>query len=279
MILPMAMSATEKADTTILVGNKQIVVEDSVGKTSVKVFDINGDELHKNYEAHFSDSQEEEQFFISSPFIPNKVRNGVEWRILSPAVFVGFNMLTGSGMGFSKPDGMHVRNSKSWEWGIGLLDAVIPISRYSNRWSMFLELQFSQAYNHYTDDYMMMKQDDGTVKMVKSDEPLRKSYSRYNQFTLPIMVQWQNKLAKHRWSVCLGPSLDLRTGDHARYFIGKKKHTSANDTKLNALGLSMQAYIGIDDTMIYIRHGLTPLYDTKNAPKCYPLAIGIGFGW
>ena len=70
VLMPLAAVASEPADTTIIMNNRQIVVNDSAGITRVSVYDNDGTQLTRTYETSFTDGQEVERVYVTSPFIP-----------------------------------------------------------------------------------------------------------------------------------------------------------------------------------------------------------------
>jgi hypothetical protein len=111
------------------------------------------------------------------------------------------------------------------------------------------------------------------------DEPnnVKKSYLSYWEMNIPVMLEYQYRLGHNNFYVALGPGLEIRKGEHSRYFIGNDKSTETNNVNMNPVGLNVQGYCGFGDVMIYFRSDITPLMNTSKAPKCYPLSIGLGF--
>ena len=70
MLIPLTAMASEPSDTTLMVNNRQITVNDSAGITSVTVYDKSGGQLTRTYETCFADGQEVERVYVTSPFIP-----------------------------------------------------------------------------------------------------------------------------------------------------------------------------------------------------------------
>lgn len=70
VLMPLAAVASEPADTTIIMNNRHIVVNDSAGITRVSVYDNDGTQLTRTYETSFTDGQEVERVYVTSPFIP-----------------------------------------------------------------------------------------------------------------------------------------------------------------------------------------------------------------
>lgn len=63
-------AAAQQKDTTIVVGNRQIVVSGTDANTTVTVYGIDQKEMKKVSETRFVDGQDIEQVYVTSPFIP-----------------------------------------------------------------------------------------------------------------------------------------------------------------------------------------------------------------
>ena len=65
MLIPLTAMASEPSDTTLMVNNRQITVNDSAGITSVTVYDKSGGQLTRTYETCFADGQEVERVYVT----------------------------------------------------------------------------------------------------------------------------------------------------------------------------------------------------------------------
>lgn len=120
-MLPLTGIAAETSDTTFVVNDKKIVVNDSAGSTKISVYSSDGREFKRTYETNFVDGQEIERVYVTSPFIPQSLnRKKNHPRSHYPLFFMGFSQLAGSVMGTGGNADMHTRDSKSWEYGFTL---------------------------------------------------------------------------------------------------------------------------------------------------------------
>ena len=94
MLIPLTAMASEPSDTTLMVNNRQITVNDSAGITSVTVYDKSGGQLTRTYETCFADGQEVERVYVTSPFIPQMLgKNKRPMESHYPFFFMGYNLL------------------------------------------------------------------------------------------------------------------------------------------------------------------------------------------
>ena len=271
--MPVLLMGKETADTTLNVGDRQIVMSESnTVEVTVSVYDTDGTEMKKTYEGRYSDQQESERFFVSSPFIPRKQH----FSPVTPAFWGAFSGLTGGAMEFGSPHGVPTNDSKSWEWGIGLMEAA---GQWSTRhtFGYVAAVQLLNMHLHFSDDRYMNRTAEGDVTFTQSEERLKKSYLSYWAFNVPLMLQWQWKTGNTKATLSIGPAIDFKFGAHSRYKQGGHKHTVADDVHMNTVGINLQAYASISGVMLYFRKSITPLLNTDRAPKCYPWALGIGF--
>ena len=114
-------AAAQQKDTTIVVGNRQIVVSGTDANTTVTVYGKDQKEMKKVSETRFVDGQDIEQVYVTSPFIPSSLGKK-KGRIVNnyPWLYFGYNLLGSSAMSLSSGDNLPTRDAKSWEWGITL---------------------------------------------------------------------------------------------------------------------------------------------------------------
>ena len=69
-VMPLCAGAQQK-DTTIVVGQRRVVISGIDAQPSVKIYNQDGTELDKVSETNFVDGQEVEKVYVTSPFIPS----------------------------------------------------------------------------------------------------------------------------------------------------------------------------------------------------------------
>ena len=270
LLLPAVAMAGEPADTTIIVDDNRIVVNDSAGITSVSVYKDDGTQLTRTYETSFADGQEVERVYVTSPFIPQTLgKNRKPMESHYPFFFMGYNLLSDGAMGFSGSTALHTRDSKSWEFGFTLASVAFRLGR---NLALTTAMQTTWAYNHFQGNYVLTTTDGMSSLVEKEDIKVKKSYISYSIIRVPVMMEWSRK----SFYAGLGASIDMRMSDESKYRANKKTYTETEDINLKPLGLNLEMRMGYGFLMLYGRVGLTPLLKTSSAPKCYSVSFGMG---
>lgn len=270
LLLPTAAMASEPADTTIIVDDNRIVVNDSAGITRVSVYKDDGTQLTRTSETSFADGQEVERVYVTSPFIPQTLgKNKKPMESHYPFFFMGYNLLSDGAMGFSGSTALHTRDSKSWEFGFTLASVAFRLGR---NLALTTAMQTTWAYNHFQGNYVLTTTDGMSSLVEKEDIKVKKSYITYSIIRVPVMMEWSRK----SFYAGLGASIDMRMSDESKYRANKKTYTETEDINLKPLGLNLEMRMGYGFLMLYGRVGLTPLLKTSSAPKCYSVSFGMG---
>lgn len=270
LLLPAVAMAGEPADTTIIMNNRQIVVNDSAGITRVSVYDNDGTQLTRTYETSFTDGQEVERVYVTSPFIPQTLgKNKKPMESHYPFFFMGYNLLSDGMAGFSGSTALHTRDSKSWEFGFTLASVAFRLGR---NLALTTAMQTTWAYNHFQGNYVLTTTDGMSSLVEKEDIKVKKSYISYSIIRVPVMMEW----SKGSFYAGAGMSIDMRMSDESKYRANKKTYTETEDINLKPLGLNLEMRMGYGFLMLYGRVGLTPLLKTSSAPKCYSVSFGMG---
>ena len=270
LLLPAVAMAGEPADTTIIVDDNRIVVNDSAGITSVSVYKDDGTQLTRTYETSFADGQEVERVYVTSPFIPQTLgKNRKPMESHYPFFFIFYNLLSDGAMGFSGSTALHTRDSKSWEFGFTLASVAFRLGR---NLALTTAMQTTWAYNHFQGNYVLTTTDGMSSLVEKEDIKVKKSYISYSIIRVPIMMEW----SKGSFYAGAGMSIDMRMSDESKYRANKKTYTETEDINMKPLGLNLEMRMGYGFLMLYGRVGLTPLLKTSSAPKCYSVSFGMG---
>ncbi len=273
MALPLCAIAQQK-DTTIVVGNRQIVIGGTDTNTTVTVYGADNKEMKKIYETQFADSQDIERVYVTSPFIPSSISK--KKRIVNnyPVLYFGYNMLGGNALALSSGDNLPTRDAKSWEWGITLTSVGFTLHR---NMAVTSSLSIGQVFNHLKRTSILnTTQGQTAFETLPDNESVEKSYLMYDFLRLPVMLEWQKRQGINAF-VSVGPSLELRWHERSRYVTSGDKRTATSDINLNPVGVSLDVHAGYGALSFYARTALTPLLKTSHAPKCYPVSIGMGF--
>lgn len=272
-ILPLCAGAQQK-DTTIVVGQRRVVISDIDTQPSVRIYNQDSTQLKKVSETNFVDGQEVEQVYVTSPFIPSALSKKRRPLVNNyPTFFFGYNVLGGSALSLSGNDNLPTRDAKSWEWGITLTSVGF---RLRGPLVLSSSIAVGQVFNHFKGNTVLATNNGQTLfENRPDDEHVKKSYMMYDFVRIPLMIEWQKRIGLNAF-VSFGPSLELRWHERSRYVVGKDKQTQATDINMNPVGLGLDLRAGYGMVMVYARTSLTPLLKSALAPKCYPVSIGLG---
>lgn len=276
MLMPLISQAFEMNDTTLTIGNDSIRICQDKGKTTVRLYNRQGNEMRKTREVEFVDGQEIERVYVTSPFIPQTIGSGKSRKQLKshyPLFFIGFNQIPGSIMASGGNAALQTLNSKSWEWGLTLTTIAFSLNNTTAITSAF---SIGRVHNHFKGNNILTT--DGGVTTMRTAEgaELQKSYISYTVSRVPFMIEWQNHKGNCDLFAAVGASVELRFRDRSRYKIDGNTTTETNDINMNPLGLNLEFHAGCGIIMIYGRAAVTPLLNKSNAPECYPVSFGVG---
>lgn len=267
--------AQENTDTTFVVNGKTIKVSDNKDKTVINVFKQDGEMLSKTAQYSYSDSQEVEQIYVSTPLIPaimKQEEGHKRFKAHLPFFYIGHCMGAANAFDFNGNPAMHSRDSKSWEWGITLGSAAIPLNK-TNTFGIVAGLQVGQVHHHFKNNYALFTDKNHSYMAPVEGIDLKKSYISYNVLRLSLMLQTQKK----DFFAGIGASLEYRENEHSRYIKrGGGKTTLSDDININPYGLNLDLKIGYGGFIFYMRGAITPLLKKDIAPKCFPLSVGVG---
>lgn len=283
MSFAISAMAQETTDTAFVVNGKTIKVSDKKGTTTVSVFNGSGDNMHKTAQYNFTDSQEVERIYVSTPLIPEIITQGKRkensrkvyrrFRSNYPLFFIGYNQAAAGAFDFGGNSKMYSRDSKSWEWGLTLAATAIPLNK-NKTLGITAAWQFGQVHHHFKNNYALFTDMNHSYMAPVDGVELKKSYISYDVWRLPVMLEMQKK----NFFVGFGASLEYRWNEHSRYIKrGGGKVTLSDDINMNPLGVNLDLKAGVGSFQIYMRGALTPLLKNDIAPKCFPLTVGMGF--
>lgn len=279
-MLPMAMAAqtNESVDTTVVVNDKKIVINDKPDKTDISVYAKDGKEMVKTREATYVDGQEIEQVYITSPFLPQKRKQGTRrYRDHIPDFYFGPNTLAGGIGGFKSATGLHMKSNSSHTWGITAFGMGIPFNR-QHTFGVTTATQGGYSRHTFDPSYAMFNVD-GTTKMLPlgDEEKAKKSYLSYWYLRIPVIFEWQKHINGQEAYAGVGLSVEYRYDEHSRYKGGiSGTITPTGDLNMNPFGLNLEAHVGYGGVVLSLRTALTPLLNSSVGPKCYPVSMTLG---
>lgn len=272
------MTTVANSDTTFVVDNKTINIGIANDRVNVSVFETDGSSLKKISEHLYSNSQETERIYVTSPltlslFHGKSVKhNEIRFCANLSHLYFGRAMAVPETFDFSNHAEMHSRYGKSFEIGLSVATIAIPFNKMSTI-GVHSAIQLAHVRHHFKTDYIMTNENDYTVMKLNPATNIKKSFLSYMVIRVPLLLRMQ----KSNFHISIGGSLDYRFHERSRYKeYGKKRKTISRDLNMRPLAVNAEVNIGYKNLTIYMRQSLTPLLDTNFAPKCYPLTIGFG---
>ena len=263
------------SDTTFVVENKKITVYSRDGKVNISVHDIDGNNYYKTAEYNYSynDKQKSRLVNIGISFPKNKEDKYTKrFKAHYPFFYIGRSIAAAEPFDFSYNEEMYSKHSKSFEWGFSFVNIAIPFNK-AKTFGLTSAIQVGRIHHHFKNNYVMTNDGVRTVIQEMPIKNMKKSFMAYNVLRLPLRLELQNK----NFHIGVGGSLELRCHERSKYKVAhEKKTTVSRDINMKSLGINAELSVGYGVVSLFMRESLTPLLDTKLAPKCYPLTIGIG---
>lgn len=290
----------QSADTTVLINNHEIKINDNEEEIRIKIYELNNGKRVSNdplYESNylrkpntnvrrriFTYTTKDEEY-VKEETSTTVVKSKSRWfnhdlkAPLPHLYFAHLEMTDGSFGTFAQ---MHQRSS-SFEWGM-----YSPTTIYCTEDGHFgfaTALGFSNSYHFFSNDYVMAMQDGNATMMTLSDYTggqytgTGKSFLRYWSLRVPLMMQVQFNVNRSPLTFSAGAEVEWRfwARSFARY--DGAKHKISDDLDYNAIGLNALFQVGYDGFILFTRMGLTEMFNSKNLNDIYQLTVGIGFNF
>ncbi len=272
-------TTTVKTDTVVNTKDRKIVVSEDGDMIKVSVFKNDSTGMRMVKETTFTDGQEVEQVYVSSPFLPNtwNARGKNKFNVHLPDFFFNSALWNDSRLSFGNSNALHTRNTKSYEIGLTLINANISFNA-SKTFGIGMGVQYVFTH-HHLDKGWTMTFDGNRSELVPIEEgEVKNSYISYQKIKLPVILEWQTRLgtSNHEMYIGAGASLEARFNELSRYKTEQGTVTPSKNLKMNPMGVNAEFYAGYNNLMVTMSVGLTPLFKKGNAPECYTTSIGLG---
>lgn len=289
MLAPLAGMAQERdavatKDTTLYVSGRKIVIRENGDKIKVKLYEQSskGDTIENDqiFEGIYTDGQSTERRTVFSlPFAKKKRHNKFEPH--TSGIYLGYSSLAQGFLGFSSPDGLDLKTSKSWEIGFTLFEGSLPLSR-DNHWGLAAGLGWGYTSFRLNGNYAFNKID-GITQLEPGGEgeaAFSKSRLRYFYFRVPVTVEWQKKFGrKGPLFFSAGPEFEIRHGVKSKVKYAGQSRNIGNDLNVRPLGVNLLAQAGFNDLGVYLRYSTYSLFQHDKGPDIYPYSFGVCWYW
>lgn len=276
-------NASEKTDTLQASKGRTVIVTDSLGQVNVRVLNRLGDDLQKLNETSFSDEQEVNRVYVTSPFLPSSWkdistthRRAPKFKGHLPLFTYGWRYLCDNPFSYSSPDGMPLKNSKSYEIGIGFANFAVPFNRQHTIGAV-VGLMWSYTRHHFQPDYALTTTEGTTnfFKISDTDKPVKNSYISYHSIRVPVVLELHPVHNYRNAFIGAGLSFEFRGKEHSHYKTKHDTMTPTHDININPVGLNFEGYMGWESFIFRMSTGLTPLLKSDAAPKVYTCSFGV----
>ena len=293
----------QNADTTVIVNNHEIKINDSGEKIKIKIYELDKGSRTTNepiYESSYSRKREDGgrirrfSYSFSNDEVTTKEDNGTtvvkstsRWftkELHQPFPNLYFSHLELTDGSFGSFSNMMHQKQSSFEWG--MYSPITIFCTNDEHFGIATAFGFSNSYNFFGQDYVLMMNDDGNSEM----QPLSvytnneytstsKSFLRYWSLRVPLTMQAQFKVNRSYLTFSAGAEVEWRiwVRSFARY--GGSKHTISSDLDYNAIGLNALFQVGYNGFILFSRFGLTEMFKSNKLNDVYQMSVGIGINF
>jgi hypothetical protein len=274
--LLLCAAAIRAQDTTLVIDNRRIVIEDDGDRLKVKVFEDNR-ESQLVFEGHYRDGRNYERreraLYLPLPF----------WRRSFDPHWAGFGVgfaavTNGLSMGQMNEIGNgRLITDASLEYNFNFYEKAIRLDKAGN-WAVVSG--FGMRWTRYRVDgaYYFLNAD-GYTSLHPVPEGIDFVRSRLNitSLTIPVLLEWQNRRNMFFSAGMVG---SIKTMSSSKVTSGNnrgKKETEVMDKGMNLFPVRMEFVVqaGFDWIGAYARYSPMGLFESGKGPKVHPVAIGL----
>lgn len=177
--------------------------------------------------------------------------------------------------------------SSSFEWGLYSSDQVF--CNESKHFGMTIGFGISNSYNYFTHDVVLRQDDErkayfqslNEYSSIEGNGPVNnyahRSFLRYWSLRLPVMFQLQWVVDDMPLVVAAGAELEYRFGMRSFARYGGAKHHIIDDMNYQPFSVNALFSVRGDDSVVFLRMGLTDMFTVRDKCDVYQMAIGFGF--
>ena len=204
------------------------------------------------------------------PADPEKKRSRVSPVILTGTEY-GFIVPTGLDYGAYPAGSDHffnLRGGKSFHVSSTLVGLSVEMGR-RRLFGFSTGLRYTIDNYRLSDPSITLGNGQGMIQPVMLDERADKSKLRVTSLGLPLTFTCN---AARNLTVAVSGFLDFTMGANSIYKRPKVKNPLSG---VNAFRFSAAVAVGYHDVGVYLRYGVTPLFEHNVGPKVHPLSIGL----
>ncbi|MDL2265805.1 PorT family protein [Parabacteroides sp. OttesenSCG-928-G21] len=289
LCIPMLLAAKEIAplqpDTTILVNNKRIEINESVERMKIKVYEITStDEIVEDelvFEGHYKDGQSYERRRYANAItipLPSWDRNfSAHWAGFG----MGFANVADGNFNVNDIDGVSLNSGKSLEYNLNFLEKSFRLTKQYN-WAIVTGM--GMRWSRYRlDENKYFKEIDGITDLRPAPDGMIYTSSKLNitSLTIPVLLEWQSKSRRHDpFFISAGVVGVIKTISSSKVSYkddSGKKHKEKMDAGMNIRPVTIDFLVqaGYDWIGVYLKYSPVGLFESDKGPKIHPVSIGL----
>ncbi len=278
------LAQTDSSRTTFYTPSKKVVVSEDAQEIKVRVFNKNDTtELNVVYEGIFTDGKEYEKYTVNHAvdwglnlFNKNKRRYyyaDAHW----DAIGWGFTTVT-NGVRFNDIDGVTLKAECSNEFYINPIE--VSLSLYKKNLMIYTGFGLSWKNFYFDNDTRLVEQNDITVvQSAPAGTTYKKSRLRVFSLNMPLALEWQQKVGRHRVYVSTGilAGFNLFRSQKLKYkdANGKKVKQYSRGLNVSRISFELMAQVGLDNVGVFVKYSPMDLFEHGKGPKTQTASLGL----
>ena len=274
--LLLCTTGTWSQDTTLIIDNKRIVMEDDGERLKMRVFQ-DGEESQLIFEGHYRNGQsfERRERAIHIPLPFQRRRFDPHWSGFS----VGFAGVA-NGLGLERLNDVgdgRLLTDASMEYNFNFYEKAVNLSKDGN-WAIVSGL--GMRWTRYRVDgasYFLNVDGYTSLHPVPEEMDFRRARLNITSLTIPVLLEWQSRRNIFVSAGMVGVVKTMSSSKVLYHNSHGKKETKIMDKGMNLFPVRMEFVLqaGFDWIGAYVRYSPMGLFENGRGPKVYPVAIGL----
>jgi hypothetical protein len=286
--LAFSLFANNASDTIIVLENRQIQVIDDENRLRVRVFEVveDGDDIEKTmvFEGHYRGGKTIERRLqqpalklevpLTTPFYFANKKFDPSWAGFG----FGFNSFIDNNQNLNYVDGSLLNIGRSMEWTLNFYEQGLPITR---NFAFVTGLGMKWNRYHLSDQSLFFDKEDDRTDLFENDFSFTRTRLGVNSFTLPLLLEWQLKMAnKNHFFVSAGVvgNFNYRSASKVRFVDERGKNqreTIARDLYVRPFTYDFLLNAGFKWGGLYMKYSPMELFENGKGPKVQPVSLGM----
>lgn len=276
------------SDTTIVINNRIIKVNEAGDKIDISVYEATGDTLSRIYETSYQNGKKETRWEISesinyplSDYIHKK--NKKKRANFTPHwAGVGFGFVNAMNSDFhfindNSPHGVYIDFGRSFEIFWNIFDIGVPLYQDKLGFVFGLGLDWRNyvmtANKYFTySDYQIQ------VKPMEENDELDFSRIKTVDLTLPVLLEYQINVGCKKLYLQGGAQVNFRTHSSLRnkYKLnGYREKYYKDGIGSNPVNLDLVLKVGFENIGFYSKYSPNRMFQTGKGPEMHAFSMGV----